>query len=904
MEVNPEENHEILPARTDSREVVEQKGVRCASCGKMYNREKIFCPLCGLRCSEDAKLPSDTFIARPGGEYAGGPSRAFSLMSFILGVVGPIALGIGRLLAIIFGFMALNIIRRRGGFARDRKLALWGITLGFAWPVIISFSILLFSYHSMAGKRIQRNEISIMDELQNIGITQKYVKSGQFFDRDDDGESEYGNFADLSESGYMYFDPGVISGEKCGYSIQMDVVKEAGFRIRAHPLTYRTTGRRSFYIDETGFLRGGDIKGQHSYEDWEKLPRVKKGSVFDEFDDEIAGDLMNLSRKLAKERDFDRARKILAEIKGNFYMSPASSGVSSVIESINTYIVEDKAKESYGEALKLMKESKYRMALRVLRDVEKNYPDTLIMPDVKMGRREVEKILAETLEKEARGLFSEAQKLELDGKYEEALVKYQKIQNELDSTSYLSRVKNLIPAVEKKREERKAEALFSHLSKLKAEEQYTEIIRAISLLTGDYSKTDLVNENKDYLNLLQSTAVGHREKDKAKQDFQKQHFKTAILAGEKALGANPGLAEELRPVLQASYIKLAEDYFKNKSFAEAVPHYEKWMKLSREEGSTEHKHYVESLYQLGKSTYLSGKYKEAKEGLLKLRGHLSKNSEFWYVLGSISAAEGDYEKAMSYFKSAIRVDGGKPEVWYKRGLCRIPEIKKLEEGLPKQFKELNALKRGLDVLMDAATIINDLSRKSVEFGILLKPKILAGQPQLTPDQVKARKLVSVERAKSLSELRKRAYTFESTVEKNQDIRDQILSTMKRICDGTSIIYSDMEKASTSTSLEPDLATLGSLIYKKRQCFTVSYGHLEIGLEQEKRFEERILRCLRYAVYAFGKGQSISRYMEEMDGFHESFSRLQIGRKISDGDELLKKGISVTIPFKDYLAAVN
>ncbi len=900
---NPEENRESFAEPVDSREIVEQRGVRCTNCGKNFDRGKIFCPVCGLRYTEDAKLPSDTLITRPGLEYAGRSARVFSLLSLILGIVGGVTV-IGWLLAIIFGFTALNIIRRRGGFARDRKFALWGITLGFMWPAIIAVSILLFSYHSMTAKGIRRNEISIMNELQNIGITQKYVKSGHFFDRDNDGESEYANLADLSQINYIYFDPVVISGEKCGYSIEMDVLKEIGFRIRAHPLAYRTTGRRSFYVDETGFLRGGNIKGEHTFRDWRKLPKLKKSSIFGEFDDEIADDLMNLARKLAKERDFDRARKILAEVKGNFYMSPAASEVSSIIESMNRYIADDEAKESYQKAVKLVEDKKYEMALAILEDVEKSHPDSLIIPDVKRKRGEIEKTLAETLEKEARELFSEAQQLEVEGKYDEALVKYQSIVREFDSTSHLSRAKDLIPVVEKKREEKKAEALFAPLSKLKAEEDCNEIIHTIGLLMSDYSESDLVNENKDYLNLLQKTAIGHREKDRAKEEFEKQHFQTAIQAAEKALSANPGLEEELKPVLQASYIKLAEDYFKNESFAGAVPYYEKWMKLSGEERSTEHKHYIESLFQIGKSAYLSGKHKEAKEGLLKLMQYLSDRSEFWYLLGSISATEEDYGEAMSSFWSALQLDDRNLKAWYKKGLCRLPEIEKLEEQLPKQLEKINSLKRGIDVIIETTKIINDVNTKHIEFGIQARPKLLPNQKQLLPDQIRKKKLVPAERAKFLTQMRTKAYTLESTFGQNQDKRKQILSTMKEVCKATSIVHSDLKKALSDTDVDPDLSRLIALTSKKRQCFQTAYYELKAGLDHENRFEERALRCVKSAVYSFDRGQAISRYVEEIDGFHESFSRLQMTKKISEGSELVKKGISVKISFKDYLGRID
>jgi|GEM_PF-3976282 len=896
QEEKPEENREILPVPVDSREIVEQKGVRCDNCGRTFSREKIFCPVCGLRHTEDTRFPSDTLILQPGLERTVRSCRVFSLLSLILGIAGPLALGIGWLLAIIFGFMALN----KRGFARDRKFALWGITLGFMWPVAIACFGVLFSYRSATEKRVQKNETSIMEGLRNIAITQRYVKGGYFFDRDNDGESEYADFADLSGVGYIYFDPAIISGERYGYSIQMDVLKEKGYRIRAYPQIYRTTGRRSFYIDDTGFLRSGDIENESSFDGWGKLSKVKKSSIFDEFDDEIAGDLLELARKLAKERDFARSRKILSEIKDSYYMSSASSGVGSVIESINVYIAEDKAKESYQNALQLAEESRYRMALTVLKDVEKSYPDVMIIPDVKRKREEVEKTLAEVLEQEAKTLFSEGQKLELQGDYDEALLRYRKIVNELDSTSYLSRAKELLPVVKGKREEKKAESIFANLSALKPEESYTEMLNAISVLEGHYSETALAEEKKAYLTLLKGVCLGHREKDKAKQEFQKEHFQAAVQAGEKALHFNPGLEKDMNSVLQTSYFRLAEGYFKNKAFTDAVPYYEKWFKLSLQEDSTGHKHYVESLYQLGKSDYLSGKYKEAKENLLGLKKYLGKRGEFWYLLGSISAVENDYKHAIGYFKLSLKLDARNAKAWYKKGLCEMTVVCKLEEEFSKKLEQLNVLKHGMDTVVEITAVINEISAKHVELGIEARPKVLEGKTKLTADQIKRKKLAKAERGKFLAQAREKSRSIEAAIRNNQGKREKVLSEARKVCDAMAVAHSNLKKALSLDILDIDLSELITVVYEKNRYFAVGYTQLGTGLNQEKQLEERAMRYLERAISAFGKARSVSDYAEEIHELHEPFRRAQMTKNVSEGSELINKAISIKVEKGDTL----
>ncbi|MCD5401615.1 DUF4190 domain-containing protein, partial [candidate division NPL-UPA2 bacterium] len=130
-----EERKEEFLVVPEGKEIVLQRGTTCLNCGVVFAREKVFCPQCGLKAGEDKFLPSDTFIS-PLERVARGVG-ILPLISLLLGILGPFFLGIGWILAIICGLLSLSAIRKRGGLARDRKMALGGIALGFAWPLVL-----------------------------------------------------------------------------------------------------------------------------------------------------------------------------------------------------------------------------------------------------------------------------------------------------------------------------------------------------------------------------------------------------------------------------------------------------------------------------------------------------------------------------------------------------------------------------------------------------------------------------------------------------------------------------------------------------------------------------------------------------------------------------------------------
>ncbi len=71
-------------------------------------------------------------------------------------------------------------------------------------------------------------------------------------------------FSSLREAGLI--DEALATAYKYGYSYQMFAVPHGGnmpatFYVVARPISYRKSGVKSFYIDQTGVLRGGDKQG-------------------------------------------------------------------------------------------------------------------------------------------------------------------------------------------------------------------------------------------------------------------------------------------------------------------------------------------------------------------------------------------------------------------------------------------------------------------------------------------------------------------------------------------------------------------------------------------------------------------------------------------------------------------
>lgn len=102
-----------------------------------------------------------------------------------------------------------------------------------------------------------QNERFVIHSVRNLHSAQM-TYSATF------GDGNYGTFQNLVEAGFI--DSSLASGLKYGYTFQLFATNAsagtpATLRITATPLNYRKTGRRSFFIDESGVLRGADKMG-------------------------------------------------------------------------------------------------------------------------------------------------------------------------------------------------------------------------------------------------------------------------------------------------------------------------------------------------------------------------------------------------------------------------------------------------------------------------------------------------------------------------------------------------------------------------------------------------------------------------------------------------------------------
>ena len=111
--------------------------------------------------------------------------------------------------------------------------------------------------------RLASNESSAIGACRTLSSSQATFQASAGMDTDTDGTGEFASLAMLSNATPPYIDEILGQGQKSGFTFTMTTTgttntDEIMWWATAFPLVYNQTGNRTFYIDESGVLRGSD----------------------------------------------------------------------------------------------------------------------------------------------------------------------------------------------------------------------------------------------------------------------------------------------------------------------------------------------------------------------------------------------------------------------------------------------------------------------------------------------------------------------------------------------------------------------------------------------------------------------------------------------------------------------
>jgi len=179
-----------------------------------------------------------------------------AVFALVLGITSFLTLGllgIGAFTGIIVAIVAMGKVKREPWRYGGQGMAIAGLVLSITSLVAIVpvAMVAAIAIPNLFAARMAANEGSSIYSLRMISEAE-----ARYYDE----FQKYASLDELASQGML--EPALVRGVKNGYKFTVDVkILEPGFEAFSVPVTYESTGRRSFYMDETSVIRVADNRG-------------------------------------------------------------------------------------------------------------------------------------------------------------------------------------------------------------------------------------------------------------------------------------------------------------------------------------------------------------------------------------------------------------------------------------------------------------------------------------------------------------------------------------------------------------------------------------------------------------------------------------------------------------------
>jgi type IV pilus assembly protein PilA len=239
------------------------KSTKCVECGFVGWSDVEHCKACGAQLGQRShNLPSPTPVYDYNeSDQEEGPKKGLAIAALVLGIISFFTigiLGVGAITGIVLACIAMSRVKRDPWQYGGRGMAIAALVLNIV--SLVSFVpmgiIAAIAIPNLLASRRAANEGSAMASLRTLHSAEATYQSTR-------GNGKFGTLSELAAEGLI--DSKLATGTKNGYNFTVELTTNElnypGFSIVGVPMTYRSTGVRSFYIDETGVIRAGDNSG-------------------------------------------------------------------------------------------------------------------------------------------------------------------------------------------------------------------------------------------------------------------------------------------------------------------------------------------------------------------------------------------------------------------------------------------------------------------------------------------------------------------------------------------------------------------------------------------------------------------------------------------------------------------
>ena len=237
------------------------QSVKCFQCGLVGWAGAESCKGCGANLADRVIAPPPPLAPRDQFMTQREVKKGLAVFSLVLGVINLFTvgiLGLGAVLGIIVAVVAMSRAKREPLVYGGQDLATAGlITSVLSLVIIVPIGIVAaIAVPNLLASRRAANEGATIATLRRIHSAEATYQATV-------GQGQFGTLEQLIENELV--DPRVGSNVLYGYRFNVELTtgldNEAGFEVSSVPDNYPNSGRRSFFVNETGVIRAADARG-------------------------------------------------------------------------------------------------------------------------------------------------------------------------------------------------------------------------------------------------------------------------------------------------------------------------------------------------------------------------------------------------------------------------------------------------------------------------------------------------------------------------------------------------------------------------------------------------------------------------------------------------------------------
>lgn len=252
------------------------KSTKCVECGFVGWSDAEHCKACGAPLAQRShNLPPTTPVYNSNYNQPEGQKKGLAIAALILGIVGFFTfgvIGVGAITGIILSCMAMSRVKRDPWQYGGRGMAIAALVLNIVTLVsVVPVGIIAaIAIPNLLAARRAANEASAIYSLRQISSAQEFYYNNF---------QKYGTLNELAAQNLI--DTKLATGTRNGYKFTIELTTDetdgVGFAAVGVPVDYRSTGNRSFYVDQSFVIRAGDNSGGPST----KMDEPLESNVYD-----------------------------------------------------------------------------------------------------------------------------------------------------------------------------------------------------------------------------------------------------------------------------------------------------------------------------------------------------------------------------------------------------------------------------------------------------------------------------------------------------------------------------------------------------------------------------------------------------------------------------------------------